>query len=105
MARIRSTGWAFRTPMGFSRTENPTSIPEQFGMHGVLWRLPGRNMSDRDDDPPNNVVPFGNDIQTAIARMLRDSYAQFLSEELPQDITTLFKQFEALTKRDTGAKE
>jgi len=89
---------------GISQDGNPISVPEQLGVCGVL-SAPGRKMSDRDDDRPNNVIPFGNDIQTAIARMLRDCYAQFLSEELPGDITALFKQFEALTKRDTGAKE
>ena len=62
-------------------------------------------MSDRDDDRPNNVIPFGNEIQSAIARLLRESYARSLSEELPEDIATLFKQFEALTKKDTNPKE
>jgi hypothetical protein len=62
-------------------------------------------MSERDDDRPNNVIGFGNEIQIAIARLLRETYAQSLSEKLPDDILALFKQFDEVTKKNSGAKK
>ena len=61
-------------------------------------------MSERDDDRPNNVIGLGYEIQSAIARLLRETYARSLSEKLPDDILALFKQFDELTKKNSGTK-
>jgi hypothetical protein len=62
-------------------------------------------MPDNDNDPPDNVIPFGNEIQIAIARLLREMYSGILQEELPKDISALMKQFEDLTKKDEALKK
>jgi hypothetical protein len=64
----------------------------------------GEKMADNDDDPPDNVIPFGNEIQIAIARLLREMYSGILREELPQDISVLMKRFEEVTKKDSEPK-
>jgi hypothetical protein len=39
-----------------------------------------------DKDPPNNVIPFPNNIPYAVAQGLRDYYASLLSEPMPEQI-------------------
>lgn len=55
-------------------------------------------MTDTDADPPDNVIPFGREIQIAIAEQLREMYEGLLSEEFPESLSALLKQFEELTK-------
>lgn len=57
-------------------------------------------MTDRDDDPPNNVIPFGHVVPYAIAEQLRQMYAAFVEEELPPGILALMQQFEDQTKEE-----
>jgi hypothetical protein len=55
-------------------------------------------MTGRDDDPPNNVIPFGHVVPYAIAEQLRLMYAAFVEEELPAGILALMQQFKERTK-------
>jgi hypothetical protein len=48
----------------------------------------------RDDDPPDNVIPFVHLIPGFIAAELRRYYQALLSEPLPPDIVKLFRQYE-----------
>jgi len=52
-----------------------------------------------DNKPPDNVIPFANAIQGAIAEDLRKMYAELVREKLPDDISALMKQFEELSKK------
>jgi hypothetical protein len=58
-------------------------------------------MSDHDDDRPKKVVPLGNEVQSALARLLRESYARSLSEEIPENILALYQRFDELTKEES----
>ena len=59
-------------------------------------------MSDRDDDPPANVVPVGKAVPQAIGDELRRYYKTLVGQELPDKISTLFKHFDELTKEKSG---
>jgi hypothetical protein len=59
-------------------------------------------MSDHDDDRPKKVVPLGNEVQSALARLLRESYARSLSEEIPDNILALYRRFDELTKEESA---
>jgi hypothetical protein len=48
----------------------------------------------RDDDPPDNVIPFIHMIPGAVAEELRRYYQALLSEPLPPGILALFRQLE-----------
>ena len=55
-------------------------------------------MSDRDDDPPAKVFPFGQGTPRAIADELRRYYKTLVDQELPDKISALYQRFEELTK-------
>jgi hypothetical protein len=50
------------------------------------------------DINPSNVVPFGREIQFAIAKELRDMYAALLAEELPESLLLRLKRLDRLTR-------
>jgi hypothetical protein len=77
-------------------------MPEQLRMRGVLRRLPGKTMSNRDDDPPAKVVPVGQAVPQAIGNELRKYYKTLVEQELPDKISALFKHFDELTKETSG---
>jgi hypothetical protein len=51
-------------------------------------------MADRDEDWPDNVVPFAHMIPGVIAEELRRYYQSLLGEPLPEAILALFRQYE-----------
>jgi hypothetical protein len=56
-------------------------------------------MPENDDNPPDNVVPFGHLVPWAIADELRRYYGALVDEPLPRQIETLSKVLAAkLTK-------
>ena len=56
-------------------------------------------MPDNDDNPPDNVIPFGHLVPWAIADELRRYYGKLVDEPLPKDIEALSQQLAAkLTK-------
>jgi hypothetical protein len=55
-----------------------------------------------DDDPPDNVIPFGHELRFAIAAELRKMYESFLREELPERIVRLMRRFDEATKDNPG---
>ena len=56
-------------------------------------------MPDNDDNPPDNVIPFGNPVPCAIADELRRYYGKLVDEPLPKDIEALSQKLAAkLTK-------
>lgn len=62
-------------------------------------------MDDGENKPTGKVLPFVNAIQGAIAEELRRMYAELVREKLPEDISTLLKQFEALSKKSEGEEK
>jgi hypothetical protein len=60
--------------------------------------LSGRKMSERDDDRPAKVVPFGQAVPRAIADELRRYYNTLLDQGLPDKISALYQRFDELTK-------
>jgi hypothetical protein len=56
-------------------------------------------MSEGDDKPPDNVIPFVHAIQGTIAEELRKMYAELVREKLPDDISALMKQFAELSNK------
>jgi hypothetical protein len=73
-------------------------MPEQLGVYGVLRRLPGRKMNDRKDDPPANVVPFGQTVPRSIGDELNRYFKSLVEQELPEKISALYQRFDELTK-------
>jgi hypothetical protein len=55
-------------------------------------------MSDRDDDPPANVFPFGQGTPRAITDELRRYYKTLVDQALPDKISALYQRFDELTK-------
>jgi hypothetical protein len=56
-------------------------------------------MPDNDDNPPDNVIPFGHLVPWAIAEELRRYYGKLVDEPLPKDIEALSQRLAAkLTK-------
>jgi hypothetical protein len=55
-------------------------------------------MSDRKDDRPANVVPFGQTVPRAIADELSRYYKTLVDQELPDKISELYQRFDELTK-------
>ena len=56
-------------------------------------------MPESNDNPPDNVVPFGHLVPWAIADELRRYYGALVDEPLPQQIEALSKELAAkLTK-------
>jgi hypothetical protein len=56
-------------------------------------------MPENNDNPPDNVVPFGHLVPWAIADELRRYYGALIDEPLPRRIEALSKQLAAkLTK-------
>jgi hypothetical protein len=55
---------------------------------------------EHDDDPPKNVVPFGNVVGLAIAQQLNEFYGELLREELPDDLSTLAQRLAAAMARE-----
>ena len=52
-------------------------------------------MPENDDNPPDNVIPFGHVIPWAIADELRRYYGALVDEPLPKNIETLAQAFAA----------
>jgi hypothetical protein len=59
-------------------------------------------MSDRDDDPPANVIPLGQGVPRALADELRRYYKSLVDQELPDKISALYQRFDELTKGKSG---
>lgn len=56
-------------------------------------------MPNNDDNPPDNVIPFGHLVPWAIAEELRRYYGKLVDEPLPKNIEALSQQLAAkLTK-------
>lgn len=62
-------------------------------------------MDDGDDKPIGKVIPFANAIQGAIAEELRRMYGELVREKLPEDISALLQEFEALSKQSADGKD
>lgn len=52
-------------------------------------------MPDSDDNPPDNIIPFGHLVPWAIADELRRYYGKLVDEPLPNDIESLSQQLAA----------
>jgi hypothetical protein len=91
----------FEYPTGFSKAKT-VSLPEQLGIRGVLWRLPGRKMNDRKDKRPANVVPVGQTVPRVIGDELSRYYKSLVEQELPDKISALYERFDELTKEKSG---
>ena len=59
-------------------------------------------MSTDDNDPPDNVIPFGNVVSAPIAEELHRYYQSLVSAELPEEIAALMQ---ALAARLAKEKE
>ena len=55
-------------------------------------------MSDNDNDPPNNVIPFGGKTWVTISQQLVEYYRGLVEEELPDGISSLMKKFQERIK-------
>jgi hypothetical protein len=52
-------------------------------------------MPENDDNPPDNVIPFGHLVPWAIAEELRRYYGTLVDEPLPKEIEALSQQLAA----------
>jgi hypothetical protein len=52
-------------------------------------------MPENDDNPPDNVIPFGYVIPWAIAEELRRYYGALVEEPLPKNIAALSQELAA----------
>jgi hypothetical protein len=57
-------------------------------------------MPEDDNNPPDNVVPFGRLVPWAIAEELRRYYGKLVDEPLPKDIEALSQQLAAKLTKD-----
>jgi hypothetical protein len=46
-----------------------------------------------DDDPPDNVILFPNQVTSAVARGLREYFQKLADEPLPDEIAALAQEF------------
>jgi hypothetical protein len=46
-----------------------------------------------DDDSPDNVIPFPNQVTSAVARGLREYFQKLADEPLPDEIAALAQEF------------
>ncbi len=62
-------------------------------------------MPENDDNPPDNVIPFGHMIPWTIADELRRYYGALVDEPLPTNIAALSQQLAAKLAKDEANKD
>jgi hypothetical protein len=62
-------------------------------------------MPENDDNPPDNVIPFGHMIPWTIADELRRYYGALVNEPLPANIAALSQQLAAKLAKDEASKD
>jgi hypothetical protein len=65
----------------------------------------GGVMPENDDNPPDNVIPFGHMIPWTIADELRRFYGALVDEPLPANIAALSRELAAKLGHDKEKKD